>query len=96
VADAALADENVDGAVLCIAYASANVGAVESLSPVLKDWGRTKPIVCCLSAPKELWKEGIRSLEEAGVPNYPAPERAATALGNLWRYRSLAMGSTRH
>jgi acyl-CoA synthetase (NDP forming) len=90
VADAALADENVDGAVLCIAYASANVGAVESLSPVLKEWGGRKPIVCCLSAPGELWSEGIRSLEEAGVPNYPSPERAARALGNLWTYRKLA------
>ncbi len=90
VADAALADENVDGVVLCIAYASANVGAVESLSPVLREWARTKPIVCCLSAPGELWSEGIRSLEEAGVPNYPAPERAARALGNLWAYRTVA------
>jgi len=94
VADASLGDPNVDGVVLCIAYASANIGAVESLSPVLKDWGRTKPITCCLSAPGELWEEGIRSLEEAGVPNYPAPERAAAALGNLWRYRSLARGTT--
>jgi acyl-CoA synthetase (NDP forming) len=94
VADASLGDPNVDGVVLCIAYASANIGAVESLSPVLKDWGRTKPITCCLSAPGELWYEGIRSLEEAGVPNYPTPERAATAFGNLWRYRSLARGTT--
>jgi acetyl-CoA synthetase (ADP-forming) len=94
VADASLGDPNVDGVVLCIAYASANIGAVESLSGVLKGWTGTKPIACCLSAPGELWEEGIRSLEEAGVPNYPTPERAATALGNLWRYRSLAMGAT--
>jgi len=96
VADASLGDPNVDGVVLCIAYASANVGAVESLSPMLKDWGRTKPIVCCLSAPGQLWSEGVRSLEEAGVPNYPTPERAAAALGNLWRYRSLARATTGH
>jgi acyl-CoA synthetase (NDP forming) len=89
VADAALADENVDGVVLCIAYASANVGAVEALSEVLKAWGQRKPITCCLSAPQEIWREGIASLEETGVPNYPTPERAAAALGNLWRYQML-------
>jgi acetyl-CoA synthetase (ADP-forming) len=89
VADAALADENVDGVVLCIAYASANVGAVEALAEVLKAWGQTKPITCCLSAPEEIWREGIASLEEAGVPNYPTPERAAAALSSLWRYRML-------
>lgn len=96
VAEAALGDANVDGVVLCIAYASANIGAVEGLSGVLKSWARQKPVACCLSAPRGLWEEGIRSLEEAGVPNYPTPERAATALANLWRYRSLAMESARH
>ena len=95
VAEAALGDDNVDGVVLCIAYASANVGAVESLSPVLQRWAGKKPIVCCLSAPGEIWREGIRSLEDAGVPNYATPERAAAALGNLWRYRSLATATAK-
>jgi acetyl-CoA synthetase (ADP-forming) len=89
VADAALADANVDGVVLCIAYASANVGAVESLSTVLRNWAGKKPIVSCLSAPGEIWREGIETLEEAGVPNCPTPERAVAALGDLWRYRKL-------
>jgi len=89
VADAALGDSNVDGVVLCIAYASANIGAVESLRDVLRGWASKKPIVCCLSAPAEIWQEGVQWLEEAGVPNYATPERAATALGNLWRYRTL-------
>ncbi len=95
VARAALSDPQVDGVVLCIAYASANVGAVESLSPVLQRWAQKKPIVCCLSAPGEIWRDGIGSLEEAGVPNYPAPERAAAALGNLWRYCSLSRATER-
>ncbi len=90
VADAALGDAGVNGVVLCIAYASANVGAVESLSTVLTNWASRKPIVSCLSAPGETWREGIGILEEAGVPNYPTPERAAAALGNLWRYSKLA------
>jgi acetyl-CoA synthetase (ADP-forming) len=90
VADAALGDAEVDGVVLCIAYASANIGAVESLSTVLTNWAGKKPIVSCLSAPGGIWREGIGILEGAGVPNYPTPERAAAALGNLWRYRVLA------
>jgi acetyl-CoA synthetase (ADP-forming) len=95
VAEAALGDPHVHGVVLCIAYASANVGAVQSLSPVLQRWARKKPIVSCLSAPGEIWRDGIGSLEEAGVPNYPTPERAAAALGNLWRYRSLSRTTKR-
>ncbi|HUW94793.1 MAG TPA: CoA-binding protein [Anaerolineae bacterium] len=95
VAEAALGDDNVDGVVLCIAYASANVGAVESLSPVLQRWAGKKPLVSCLSAPGEIWRDGIRSLEDAGVPNYATPERAAAALGNLWRYRSLATATAK-
>jgi acetyl-CoA synthetase (ADP-forming) len=94
VADAALGDVEVDGVVLCIAYASANVGAVESLSPVLTSWAKTKPIVSCLSAPGEVWREGIGILEAAGVANYQTPERAAAALGNLWRYSKLAERTT--
>jgi acyl-CoA synthetase (NDP forming) len=95
VAEAALGDPDVHGVVLCIAYASANIRAVQSLSPVVQRWAREKPIVCCLSAPGEIWREGIRALEEAGVPNYPTPERAAAALGNLWRYRSLSRTTKR-
>lgn len=90
VVGSVLGDENVHGMVLLIAYASANSGAAESLADLLKSWGRKKPIVCCLSSPRGIWDEGIRSLEEAGVPNYPTPERAARALGNLWRYHELA------
>jgi len=93
VADAAFSDEGVDAVVLCIAYASANVGTVESLADVLESWGKKKPVVCCLSAPGEIWRDEIWSLEEAGVPNYATPERAAGALGNLWRYQTLARRS---
>ncbi len=96
VANSALGDENVDAVVLCIAYASANIGAVEGLSEVLKNWGAKKPILCCLSSPGEIWDGEIRSLEEEGVPNYPTPERAARALGNLLRYQKLARRGLGH
>jgi len=90
VVSSVLGDENVHAVVLCIAYASANRGAVETLADLLKSWGRKKPIVCCLSSPRGIWDDAIQSLEEEGVPNYPTPERAARALGNLWRYQELA------
>ncbi len=96
VASSVLGDENVDAVVLSIAYASANSGAVESLADLVKSWGRKKPIICCLSSPKGIWDQEIRSLEEEGVPNFPTPERAARALGNLWRYQELATTGLDH
>jgi len=96
VVDSVLGDENVHGIILCIAYASANIGAVEGLTDLLNSCGEKKPIVCCLSSPRGIWEEQIRSLEEGGVPNYASPERAARALGNLWRYRELASTSLHH
>lgn len=96
VVSSVLSDENVHGMVLLIAYASANSGAVESLADLLKSWGRRKPIVCCLSSPRGIWDQEIRSLEEEGVPNYPTPERAARALANLWRYQELATTGLHH
>jgi acyl-CoA synthetase (NDP forming) len=94
VVNSVLADENVCAMILCIAYASANRDVVESLADLLKNWGRKKPIVCCLSSPGEIWNRDIRSLEEVGVPNYPTPERAARALGNILRYEKLATRGT--
>ncbi|MGB5933610.1 MAG: hypothetical protein WBH57_11155, partial [Anaerolineae bacterium] len=96
VVSSVLGDENVDAVVLCIAYASANSAAVESLADLLKSWGRQKPIVCCLSSPRAIWDQEIRSLKEEGVPNYPTPERAARALASLWRYQELATTSLHH
>ncbi len=96
VVSAVLGDENVDAVLLYIAYASANSGAVESLADLLKSWGKRKPVVCCLSSPRGVWDEEIRSLEEEGVPNYPTPERAARALGNLWGYQKLATTGLHH
>jgi acetyl-CoA synthetase (ADP-forming) len=96
VANSALGDESVDAVVLCIAYASANIGAVEVLADVLKSWGRKKPVLCCLSSPGEIWGEEILSLEEAGVPNYPSPERAGRALGNLLSYQKLVTRGPSH
>ncbi len=91
-----LEDDDVHAMILCIAYASANRGAVEGLADLLKGWGRKKPIVCCLSSPRGMWDEGIRLLEGEGVPNYRTPERAARALGNLWRYKKLATRGSDH
>ena len=96
VVSSVLCDENVHGMVLLIAYASANSGAVESLADLLNSCGEKKPIVCCLSSPGGIWDQEIRSLEQEVVPNYPTPERAARALGNLWRYQELATTRLHH
>jgi acyl-CoA synthetase (NDP forming) len=87
--EAVLEDEQIDAIIFCIMFASANRAAVGTLAGSLVQMDRKKPIICCISAPAGIWDEEIKLLEEAGIPNYPTPERAAKALANLVRYKKL-------
>ncbi len=87
---AAMEDENVHLILLLIVFASANAEVLAGLEGMLGRWRQKKPLLCCLSAPQDLWDEEINRLEEAGaIVNYPTPERAARAAAQLWRYKSL-------
>lgn len=87
--ESVLEDHEISAILLCIMFASANRSAVRTLANSLLQIERKKPILCCLSAPEGIWDDEIRRLEESGIPNYPTPERAAKALGNLVRYKRL-------
>ncbi|MHC1567876.1 MAG: acetate--CoA ligase family protein [Candidatus Syntropharchaeia archaeon] len=50
----------------------------------LKKYG--KPIIICMSSPRDFLKEERVKLEEGGIPVYPTPERTAKALYGLLRY----------
>ncbi|UCG64040.1 MAG: CoA-binding protein [Deltaproteobacteria bacterium] len=90
ILQAVMQDEKVSGILLFMMFASANVDSIKGLSFLLKDREHTKPIITCLSAPPGIWDEHIKRYEQAGIlVNFSTPERAATAMINLNRYRSL-------
>jgi acyl-CoA synthetase (NDP forming) len=84
-----LEDKNIDAIILCIMFASANRPAVGILTDLLLKRRPDKPILCCFSSPAGIWDDEIKRLEESGIPNYPAPERAAKTLVNLFRFKKM-------
>ena len=88
---AVVQDNNVDGVLLFMMFASANVDSVKGLSFLLNEDRPRKPLITCLSAPPGIWDEHIQRYEDAGVlVNFPTPERAAEAMVYLNRHRSFA------
>jgi acetyl-CoA synthetase (ADP-forming) len=87
---AVMDDENVNGILLLIMFASANIDVLKGISNFILDWRQKKPFITCISAPPGIWDDEIRRLEESGaMVNYPTPERAARAMVNLWGYKKL-------
>ena len=84
-----LEDKNIDAIILCIMFASANRPAVGILTDLLLQRRTNKPILCCFSSPAGIWDDEIKRLEGSGIPNYPAPERAAKTLVNLFRFKKI-------
>jgi len=85
---AAAEDENTDGILLLMMFASANRGAVSYLSDFLLDWRQKKPVVTCLVSPAGIWDDEVLRLERAGaLVNLPTPERAAKVMASLWQYK---------
>jgi acyl-CoA synthetase (NDP forming) len=89
---AVLRDKNVNGILLFMMFASANVDSIRSLSFLMEEGEPRKPLITCLSAPPGIWDEHIERYEDARVlVNYSTPERAAEAMVNLNRYRRLVL-----
>jgi acyl-CoA synthetase (NDP forming) len=87
---AVMDDDNVNGILILMMFASANVDAVKGISDLLIKWGQKKPVISCLESPPGIWDDQIRTLEESGaLVNYPTPERAAQAMAALWEYRKI-------
>ncbi|MBU4427370.1 MAG: CoA-binding protein [Proteobacteria bacterium] len=87
---AVMDDKNVNGILLLIMFASANIDVLKGISNFIMDWRQKKPFITCIPAPPGIWDDEIRRLEESGaMVNYPTPERAARAMVNLWKYRKL-------
>jgi len=91
IIQAAMEDDNVNGILLLMVFASANRGAIAGFSRLLLEWKQRKPVVSCLLAPPGIWDEEIRLLETGGaLANFPTPERAAKAVAALWQYQKIS------
>jgi len=87
---AVLEDENVDGLILLMMFASANREVVPRLSDLLLDWRQKKPLITCLSSPPGIWDEAVERFQrDEAVVDLATPERASRTMGHLWRYRTL-------
>ena len=89
IVSAVLEDKAIDGILLMIMFASANRSAVGTLKDLLLSRNYKKPVLCCFCSPGKIWEEETGILEDAGVPNYPTPERATRAFANLFRFRKI-------
>ncbi|UCF84550.1 MAG: CoA-binding protein [Desulfobacteraceae bacterium] len=90
IVNAVMEDENVDGILLLMMYASANREVVDGISKLLLELGQRKPLVTSLISPPGIWDEQVTFLEnEEALVNFPTPERAARAMAYLWRYKKI-------
>lgn len=85
----ALADPNVDAAIAILI--PQQLTPVQRSARVIAQIGeefqtRGKTVIACFMG-EERSREGVQILLEHGIPNYIFPERAAEALGAMWRYR---------
>lgn len=77
-------DQEVDGILFYMVFASANANALKGIADILMAWGQRKPLLACISAPFGVWDREIKRLEDSGaLVNFPSPERAARAMAIL-------------
>ncbi|MGD9116449.1 MAG: CoA-binding protein [Dehalococcoidia bacterium] len=77
----ALADEGVDAVIAAAVFYNSNMELMRAVADVARD--AQKPIVVCLDSPKGAAYAEIEALESAGVPVFPLPERAVSAMAGL-------------
>lgn len=82
-----LEDEGVDGVIFIAMFASANLEVTKTMEELMRDIEPfKKPVVACFTAPAGVWDEDIQRMDgEKGVAVIHTPERAAKAVGNLWK-----------
>ena len=87
---AVLADEGVDAIIVAAVFYSTNMELMRAVVDVAKD--AQKPIVVCLDSPRGTAYAEINALESAGVPVFPLPERAVSALAGMVKYGRIGGG----
>jgi acyl-CoA synthetase (NDP forming) len=87
---AVLADANVDAIVVAAVFYSTNMELMRAVVDVAKE--AKKPIVVCLDSPRGMAYAEINTLETVGVPVFPLPERAVSAMAGLVKYGKIGGG----
>ncbi|MCX5807040.1 MAG: CoA-binding protein [Proteobacteria bacterium] len=84
---AVIDDEHTDGIVFLAMYASANLKLAAGMEEYMKAVDPFhKPVIACFPAPPGIWDEPVKALDrKKGVAILPTPERAVTAMANLWK-----------
>jgi acetate---CoA ligase (ADP-forming) len=83
-----IADPNVDG--LLVLLTPQAMTEIEATARAIGEiaQGTDKPVFGCFMGEKQV-QPGIQALSDAGVPNYPFPERAARAFQAMAEYREI-------
>lgn len=62
-----------------------NIGMNVHARALIEAWDGATPLVTCFMS-GEVAQTSMRMVDAHGIPSYPTPERAAWALGALWKY----------
>ncbi|MFX0168841.1 MAG: acetate--CoA ligase family protein [Candidatus Hodarchaeota archaeon] len=85
VTELLLAENSIDmGLVLCVPTVFSSIRAISQSIAKAKQNNPEKPLVTCWLA-EDIVAEGLPVLRQAKIPNFPTPQRAATALAFLYR-----------
>lgn len=82
-----LAEPGVDGIIVAAVWQASNMEMMRALIDTYREYG--KPVTVCLDSPRNAAAPYIEQLEHSGIPVYPLPERAATAMSGLVRYGAI-------
>ena len=87
ILEAVIEDEGTHGVIFLAVFASANVNLAKEMEEYMKGAGPfEKPVIACFTAPPGIWDDEIKGMDaKRGFAIVPTPERAAKAMGNLWK-----------
>lgn len=87
-------DHYTDGVIFLAMYASANLKLAEGMAEYMKKVSPfRKPVIACFTAPPGIWDDPIKAIDrKKGVAILPTPERAVTAMANLWKVSVIMNG----
>ncbi|HHN81684.1 MAG TPA: acetyl-CoA synthetase, partial [Methanomicrobia archaeon] len=79
-------DKSIDAILAIIVVPTfTNIGMNTHARALIEGWDASTPLVTCFMS-GEVAETSMRLVDAHGIPSYPTPERAAWALGALWKH----------